>query len=87
MTATNSAPAAEGAISLSVLSRAAAPGALPVLEAAAYLGVSKSMLDTWRSRGAGPRYVRLGTKVVYRITALDDYLLANEHGGRNDASR
>lgn len=58
-----------------------APAALPVTEAAAYLGVSKSMLDTWRSRGVGPRFVRLGAKVVYRTAALDEYLLANEHGG------
>jgi predicted DNA-binding transcriptional regulator AlpA len=87
MTANTSAPATEGDIALFVLSRAAAPAALPVLEAAAYLGISKSMLDTWRSRGAGPRYVRLGTKVVYRIAALDDYLLANEHGARDDDSR
>lgn len=51
---------------------------LPVDDAAAYIGVSKSVLDTWRSRGQGPRFVRLGRRIVYRIAALDEFLLESE---------
>lgn len=81
MTATNSPFSADDTASVPVRSHAAAPAALPVQNAAEYLGVSKSMLDTWRSRGVGPRYVRLGAKVVYRVEALNDYLMAHEQGG------
>ncbi|MCP3424802.1 helix-turn-helix domain-containing protein [Rothia sp. AR01] len=57
----------------------ATPGAaLSVDGAAAYLGVSKSALDTWRTRGQGPRYSRLGRRIVYRIAALDEFLLESE---------
>lgn len=51
---------------------------LSVADAAAYIGVSKSVLDTWRSRREGPRFVRLGRRIVYRIAALDEFLLESE---------
>lgn len=51
---------------------------LSVDDAAAYIGVSKSILDTWRTRGQGPRYVRLGRRIVYRVAALDEFLLESE---------
>lgn len=58
------------------------PATLNVSEAAFYLGVSESTLNTWRTRGNGPRYVRLGRKILYRVAALNDYLLSNEEGGK-----
>lgn len=58
------------------------PATLNVSGAASYLGVSESTLNTWRTRGKGPRYVRLGRKVLYRVAALNDYLLSNEQGGK-----
>lgn len=58
------------------------PATLNVSEAAFYLGVSESALNTWRTRGKGPRYVRLGRKVLYRLAALNDYLLSNEQGSK-----
>lgn len=33
-------------------------------QAAAYLGLSKSALDRWRLEGIGPRFSRLGKKLV-----------------------
>ena len=59
------------------------PATLNVSEAAFYLGVSESTLNTWRTRGKGPRYVRLGRKVLYRVAALNDYLLSNEQGSKS----
>ena len=47
----------------------------PVLrapEAARYLGLSKSTLAKWRMSGNGPRYVKLGARVVaYSQDELD----------------
>lgn len=47
---------------------------LDTAKAARYLGVSESLLRKFRQNGGGPRYCKVGTKVVYRIRDLDDYL-------------
>lgn len=56
-------------------------GALSSTEAAEYLGLSAATLTTWRCRGKGPNYVKLGRSVVYRIVDLDAYLADNMVGG------
>jgi predicted DNA-binding transcriptional regulator AlpA len=43
-------------------------------EAAEYLGLQPRTLDNWRSQGRGPRYARLGCRIVYRITDLEKYI-------------
>lgn len=44
-------------------------------EAAAYLGVSAAYLEKKRMKGGGPRFVRLGGRVVgYELQALEDWL-------------
>lgn len=43
-------------------------------QAAEYIGLHKSTLDTWRCRGEGPRFVKLGRAVRYRIKDLDAYI-------------
>jgi predicted DNA-binding transcriptional regulator AlpA len=40
-------------------------------EAAAYLGVSESWLTKLRCVGGGPRYAKLGRRVVYQDSDLD----------------
>lgn len=63
---------------------AAAPITSPVTDvvgAAAYLGVTKSYLDTARTTGTGPAFVRFGRIVRYRIVDLDRYIAANVAGG------
>lgn len=42
--------------------------------AAEMLSVSEYWLHQQRSRGLGPRYVRLGRKVFYRPRDLEDYV-------------
>jgi predicted DNA-binding transcriptional regulator AlpA len=42
--------------------------------AADYLGLHARTLDNWRSQGRGPRYVRVGRRIVYRIADLESYL-------------
>lgn len=44
--------------------------------AAKYLGVSTSTLETWRSRSRGPRFIKLGRRVLYQIKDLDSYAAA-----------
>jgi hypothetical protein len=45
--------------------------------ASQFLGVSAATLRAWRSQGRGPRFARLGRRVVYLITDLEAYLAAN----------
>ena len=42
--------------------------------AAALLGVARGTLRNWRSQCRGPRYARLGRRVVYQWADLEDYL-------------
>ncbi len=43
-------------------------------EAAEYLGLSASTLPAWRTRGKGPRFHKLGRRVVYFESDLVEYL-------------
>ncbi len=48
-------------------------------EAADYLGIAHTTLVAWRTKHAGPRWVRLGPgrgSIRYRATDLEDYLSA-----------
>lgn len=47
---------------------------------AARLGVSRSTLQNWRYSGRGPRFIKLGRMVRYRVADVDAYLSANTHG-------
>lgn len=46
------------------------PDLLTTGEAADYLRQTASTLAHWRSAGHGPRYIRLGRRVVYRRNDL-----------------
>ena len=46
---------------------------LNTFDAAAYLGVKRGTMEVWRSLGKGPRYIKLGTRVVYEIADLDAF--------------
>ena len=37
---------------------------------------SKPSLDSWRSRGDGPRFLKIGKRIWYRESALREYLLS-----------
>ena len=54
-------------------------------EAAEYLGGHKpNTLEGWRVQGSGPRYIKVGRLVRYRVTDLDAYL---ESQTRNSTSQ
>lgn len=50
---------------------------LDTKEAAAHLGVAPKTLANRRSIGEGPRYMKLGGAVRYRIEDLDAYMAAS----------
>lgn len=47
---------------------------LDTVEAARYLGLQKTTLEAWRSRGEGPQFVKLGRAVRYRRPDLDAWI-------------
>lgn len=42
-------------------------------QAAEYLGISVHSLRRWRVYGGGPRFLKMGSRVVYQIAELDAY--------------
>lgn len=47
---------------------------LDTVEAAAHLGKSVSWLMKERARGRGPRFLKIGATVIYRLQDLEDYI-------------
>jgi hypothetical protein len=45
-------------------------------EAADVLGISESMLNKARGKGAGPHFVKVGTRVLYDQRDLDKFIAA-----------
>jgi hypothetical protein len=45
--------------------------------AAERLGLSPATLRKWRCQGRGPRFARLGRRILYRPADLDDFVLRN----------
>lgn len=52
------------------------PTRFRVTEAARYLGLGVSTMDKMRMEGRGPRYLKIGGRVFYRLTDLDAYIEA-----------
>jgi hypothetical protein len=42
--------------------------------AAAFTSISAVQLAEWRSRGGGPRYLKLGRKVLYAVRDLREFV-------------
>jgi predicted DNA-binding transcriptional regulator AlpA len=45
------------------------------------LGVSRSTLQSWRYSGRGPRFIKLGRMIRYRVSDVEAYLTANTRDG------
>lgn len=45
-------------------------------EAAEYLGVKENTLEIWRCKHKGPRYSKLGTRVLYDLDDLEEFFKA-----------
>ena len=46
-------------------------------EAAAKLGINQGTLGRWRSEGMGPQYVQMGGRIMYRESAIEQWITAN----------
>lgn len=53
------------------------PALISARAAAEYLNLSRSWLDHARVEGRGPHYVRIGNRVMYRVTDLDAFIEKN----------
>lgn len=42
-------------------------------EAAEFLGVKPNTLEVWRTKKKGPKYSKIGSRVLYDIHDLEDY--------------
>lgn len=51
---------------------------LTLQKAAAYLGISPNTLYVWRHRRQGPPSFQMGRRVMYRISALDEWVTRQE---------
>jgi excisionase family DNA binding protein len=54
--------------------------------AAKYLGVSLGTIDRMVMTGRGPRYVKVGNLVRFRIEDLAAFVEANTRGGRSSVA-
>ena len=45
------------------------------------LNVSRSTLQSWRYRGCGPRFIKVGRLIRYRAADVDAYLRTQTRGG------
>ena len=45
-------------------------------EAAAYLGIRPNTLEVWRCKHKGPRYAKIGSRVLYDIDDLEGFFAA-----------
>lgn len=46
------------------------------IEAAEYLGICPNTLEVWRCKHKGPRYAKIGTRVLYDIDDLEAFFTA-----------
>lgn len=58
-----------------------APRAFRNALAAEYIGIGPETLTAWRSQGVGPKYRRIGNRVIYLKEELDAFLDALPVGG------
>lgn len=53
------------------------PKLIPTKQAAEMLGTTEGTLKSWRSRGLGPKWVKLGAAVRYDVEELLDFIKRN----------
>lgn len=60
------------------------PELLKAEKAAEILGIKKQTLAVWRLKGSGPRYIKLGTRVLYSVDEIDAWLAAHTRTSTSD---
>ncbi len=54
-------------------------------EAADFLGVKPNTLEVWRNKKKGPRYSKIGSRVLYDLNALEEYFYSRNVHTRDTA--
>jgi predicted DNA-binding transcriptional regulator AlpA len=57
---------------------------LTTKQAATYIGLSKSTLDHYRTAGQGPRFIKLGRKILYDTVDLDRWIDQHKQSSTSD---
>lgn len=57
---------------------------LTVKEAAVYVPLAKSTLDKFRVAGGGPRFIKIGKRVLYDTADLDGWMEAQKRNSTAD---
>jgi excisionase family DNA binding protein len=60
---------------------------LTVKQAAAYIPLAKGTLDHMRTAGRGPRFIKLGRKVLYDTNDLDAWIEQHKQQSTADSPR
>ncbi len=56
-------------------------------EAAAYLGIRPNTLEVWRCKHKGPRYAKIGSRVLYDPDDLETFFTSRAVDTRDTAPR
>lgn len=56
-------------------------------KAAAWLCLSERTLERWRVSGEGPPFAKLGRRVLYRQSDLDDWIASRVVASTSDLAR
>ena len=56
-------------------------------QAAEYSNLSESMLAKLRLSGAGPRYSKIGKRVLYEVSDLDAWIADRKHSSTSEYAR
>ncbi|AMJ61969.1 helix-turn-helix transcriptional regulator [Bosea sp. PAMC 26642] len=59
---------------------------LPTREAATYLGIGASTLNKLRIFGGGPKFISIGTRVVYDPRDLDAWCAGKKRSSTSDVA-
>lgn len=59
---------------------------LTTQEVADLLNVRRTTLEAWRSRGGGPKFMKLGRVVRYRRRDVDQWLEENTHTSTSEVA-
>jgi hypothetical protein len=60
------------------------PQMLSTADAAERCSLGKSTLEKLRLTGGGPRFIKLGRRVIYHPNDLDDWLIAHRRNSTSD---
>lgn len=60
------------------------PDRMDTVQAAIYTGLTRSTLAKRRVYGGGPRFIKIGSRVVYDIRDLDAWLQSHKRGSTSE---